>query len=83
MRRAKAAIICERYVIPKLKDILTELHNATVFSKLDLGEEYYQILLCPDNRQILAFGTHKGIFPYKQLIYRINSAFESFHHQIE
>lgn len=31
----------------------------------------------------MVLATHKGIFEYKLLIYGINSAFESFQHQIE
>lgn len=40
MRRANEAIIRERHVIPILEDILTELNEATVFSKIDLREGY-------------------------------------------
>ena len=81
--RSNTVIIHERYVIPKLEDILTELHNVTVFSKLDLREGYHQILLNPDSRHTTAFATHNGVFQYKQLIYGINLAFELFQPQIE
>ena len=33
MREANRAIIRERHAIPKIEDLLTELHGATVFSK--------------------------------------------------
>lgn len=82
-RRSNTVIIHERYVIPKLEDILTELHNVTVFSKLDLRDGYHQILLNPDSRHITAFATHNGVFQYKQLIYGINLTFELFQPQIE
>ena len=83
MRRANEAIIRERHVIPKLEDILTELNEATVFSKIDLREGYHQILLHPDSRHITAFATHKGIFQFKRLIYGINLGFEAFQRQME
>ena len=83
MRRANEAIIRERHIIPKVEDILTELHGAKYFSKLDLREGYHQLELHPDCRDITTLATHKGLFRYKRLIYGVSSAFESFQRQIE
>ena len=83
MRKANVAIERERHVIPKLEEILPELHNAKIFSKLNLREGYHQILLDEESRPITAFATHDGVYQYKRLIYGINSAFESFQKQTE
>ena len=40
MRQANKAIIRERHIILKIEDILTELHGAKYFSKIDLTEGY-------------------------------------------
>ena len=83
MRQAHKAIICERHVIPKLEDILTELHGAKYFSKIDLTEGYHHIKLAENSRHITTFATHEGLHRYKRLIYGIISASESFQKQIE
>ena len=70
-------------MIPKLEDILTELHGATYFSKIDLAEGYHQIKLHPDSRDITTFATHKEIHRFKRLIYGISSRFECFQKQME
>ena len=62
-----------------LEEILPDLHNAKIFSKLDLREGYHQILL--DEESQLA--THDSVYQHKQLIHGINSAFVSFQKEIE
>ena len=68
MRRVNDAVTRKRYTIPKLDDILPELHGSKYFSKIDLREGYYQILLHPKSRPITSFATHKGLSQYKRLI---------------
>ena len=76
MPQANRAVIRERHIIPKIEDIFTELHGATIFSKIDLKEGYHQIMLDEESRNITAFVVHEGIFRFKRLIYGINSGFE-------
>ena len=61
MWKANVAIERERNVITKLEEILPELHNAKIFSKLDLREGYYQILLDEESWLITAFARHNSI----------------------
>ena len=44
----------ERHVIPKMEDVLPEIHNVRVFSNLDLREAYYQIELHENSRHVTA-----------------------------
>ena len=83
MRRGNETIIRERQIKPKVEDILTELHGAKYFSKLDLREGYHQLELHPNSRYITTFATHKGFFRYKRLMYGVSSVFECFQRQIE
>ena len=65
MRQANKAIQRERHVIPKIDDMLQDLHGARYFTKIDLREGYHQLMLHPESRPITAFATHKGIYQYK------------------
>ncbi len=83
MRRANEAIVRERHQIPKVEEILPELHNAKFFSKIDLKEGYHQIELAEESRHITTFLTHEGCFQSKRLVFGVSSAFEQFQKVIE
>jgi len=83
MRQANKAIIRERHVIPKFEEILPELHDAKVFSKIDLREGYHQLRLHKSSHHVTAFATHKGVYRYKRLFFGISSAFETFQKHVE
>ena len=83
MRRANEAIIRERYQIPTVDEVLHNLNQSTVFSKLDLKWGYHQLELHPDSRSITTFRTHCGLYQYKGLMFGINSAQEVYQHVIQ
>lgn len=85
MRRANEAFIQERCAIPTIDDILSDLNQSKVFSKLDIKWAYHQIELDPKAREITTFQTHKGNFRYKRLMFRIFCAPELYNkiiHQV-
>ena len=85
MRRANEAVIRGRYAIPTIDDILTDLNQNQVFSKLDIKWDYHQIELEPSARKITTFQTHKGNFRYKRMMFGISCAPEMYNkiiHQI-
>ena len=83
MRRANEAIIRERYPIPTVDEVLQNLNQSTVFSKLDLKWGYHQLELHPDSRSITTFTTHCGLYRYKRLMFGISSAPEVYQHVIQ
>ena len=74
MREANAAIKRTRHVTPTIEELITDLSGAKVFSKIDLGSGYHQLMLKPECRYITTFSTHVGLYLYKRLNFGINSA---------
>ena len=65
MRLANLAVKRERFPIPTIDEILQDLNQSCVFSKLDLQMGYHQIELHPESRAITTFATYKGLYrPY-------------------
>ena len=83
MRWANEAIIRERYQRPSVDEVLRNLNQSTVFSKLDLRWGYHQLELHPDSRSITTFMNHCGLYRYKRLMFGINSAPEVYQHVIQ
>ena len=85
MRQANRAIIRERHPIPTIDEVLQEMNDSQVFSKLDLKWGYHQIELEESSRPITTFVTHQGLYRYKRLMFGISSAPEKYQqviHQI-
>ena len=52
MRQAVCAVERERYPIPTIDEVLQDMNNSKVFSKLDLRWGYHQIELSEKSREI-------------------------------
>ena len=78
MRRANQAVIKERHRIPAVKEFLHRLNGSAMFSKLDLKSSFYQIVLDEGSRPIATFMTHRGLFPYRRLMFGLSSAPEKY-----
>ena len=74
MRRANLAVKKERYLIPTIEDLLQEMNQNKIFSKLEVKWAYHQIELNSESRDITTFATHEGLFRYKRLMFGVSCA---------
>ena len=73
----------ERHPIPTIDEILQDMQEGGVFSKLGHKWRYHQIELSEESRRITTFVSHKGLFRYKRLMFGISSAPEKYQQVIQ
>ncbi len=64
----------DRYPIPKIQDLFSELSGGKSFTKLDLSQAYVQIPLEEESKNLVVINTHKGLFRYTRMPYGVSSA---------
>ena len=73
-RALNAKTVKNKYPIPRIDDLLDELHGAQYFTSLDLQQAYHQLRLKPEDIEKSAFTTHLGQFQYKVLSFGLTNA---------
>jgi hypothetical protein len=68
----------DKYLLPNLQDLSAHLHGATVFSKLDLEKDYYQIPMDPADIPKTAIITPFGLFEFCFMPFSLKNAAQTF-----
>ena len=72
----------QNYSLPQLTDLTQQIHGTTIFSSLDLKSAFWQLDVCPTDRQFTVFCTHCDNFMHNKLPQHLTFASSSFHHFI-
>lgn len=78
MRRVDDAVFRERYPIPTVDEILQDLNQSKVYSKLDIKWAFHQIELSQKLRSITVFMTHQGLLRHIRFMFGTSCALEMY-----
>ena len=73
-RQLNKMTIKNKYLLPRIDDLMDQLHGSSVFSKIDLRSGYHQILVKVDDVQKTTFRSRYGHYEYVVMPFGVTNA---------
>ncbi|XP_049886596.1 uncharacterized protein K02A2.6-like isoform X1 [Pectinophora gossypiella] len=67
-------LLVDKYPVPKVEDLFSNLCGNQYFTKLDLSQAYNQLVLDESSRSYTVINTHRGLFKYSRLVFGLASS---------
>ncbi|KAL0818832.1 hypothetical protein ABMA28_008152 [Loxostege sticticalis] len=64
----------DRFPVPKVEDLFSNLSGNIFFTKLDLSQAYNQVVLSERSKKFTVINTHRGLYKYNRLVYGLSSS---------
>ena len=73
-RKVNAVTMPVPFYMPRIEEVLEATGQAKVISKMDLSKGYYQVMVCPEDRDKTTFVCHKGKFRFTRMPFGVCNA---------